>query len=322
MDYIEASDKKYLTFSLGEKKYALKAQNVLEIIKLPTLEYPQKLPNNILGLLKYNNFTLNIFDLRFYLELDVTPYSASCQILIVKTDEAIFGLIADSADDIIEIGLDFEEHLNYNFDNKIIDFVYVKNGETLTTINVEEFPDYTKKNLHLPEVNVLELFPKDEASQLGFKTQLSRLNSRADIMHNSAAPSQFLGFNLGDFNFCINSKYIKEVIKNPSLTKVPASSGKILGIISIMDEFIPVINLKGLLQLTCVQHKAKKIIVLSYLDCDFAIAVDGISTDFMDLEHALESSKKYVENDFLVHDKIYSLLDLDQIVQNEILKLT
>ena len=37
----------HLYFEIGDNKYAINTANVLEIMKLPALDYPQKLPNNI-----------------------------------------------------------------------------------------------------------------------------------------------------------------------------------------------------------------------------------------------------------------------------------
>ena len=56
-NYIEQKKNTHLYFQIGENKYAINTSNVLEIMKLPALDYPQKLPNNIIGLLKYNNFS-------------------------------------------------------------------------------------------------------------------------------------------------------------------------------------------------------------------------------------------------------------------------
>ena len=57
-NYIEQKKNTHLYFQIGDNKYAINSDNVLEIMKLPALDYPQKLPNNIVGLLKYNNLLL------------------------------------------------------------------------------------------------------------------------------------------------------------------------------------------------------------------------------------------------------------------------
>ena len=58
-NYIEQKKNSFLYFQTGHNKYAISSTNVLEIMKLPALDYPQKLPNNIVGLLKYNNFVIH-----------------------------------------------------------------------------------------------------------------------------------------------------------------------------------------------------------------------------------------------------------------------
>ena len=49
-NYLEQKKNTHLYFQIGENKYAINTSNVLEIMKLPALDYPQKLPNNIIGL--------------------------------------------------------------------------------------------------------------------------------------------------------------------------------------------------------------------------------------------------------------------------------
>ena len=84
-NYIEQKKNTHLYFSIGGNKYAINSDNVLEIMKLPQLDYPQKLPNNIVGLLKYNNFVINVVDIRFYLNMEVQPYSTNNELIIIKT---------------------------------------------------------------------------------------------------------------------------------------------------------------------------------------------------------------------------------------------
>ena len=92
---IEQKKNTHLYFQVGDNKYAVNSANVLEIMKLPALDYPQKLPNNIVGLLKYNNFVINVIDIRFYLDIEVRPYTVHNELLIVKTVELFYGFISD-----------------------------------------------------------------------------------------------------------------------------------------------------------------------------------------------------------------------------------
>ena len=89
----------FLIFKLNDSKYAVSADCVLEVMKLPYLEYPQKLPNNYIGLLKYNNIMINILDLRFYLNVPIQKYDENHELIIIKTDESIFGIITEKITD-------------------------------------------------------------------------------------------------------------------------------------------------------------------------------------------------------------------------------
>ena len=135
-NYIEQKKNTHLYFQIGESKYAIDSANVLEIMKLPALDYPQKLPNNIVGLLKYNNFVINVVDIRFYLNIEVTPYNTNNELLIVKTDETIFGIITDKVVGIIPFNSAMIDTIPYVDSKTIIDSLYKFNEETIFIINI------------------------------------------------------------------------------------------------------------------------------------------------------------------------------------------
>ena len=123
-NYIEQKKNTHLYFQIGDNKYAINSDNILEIMKLPALDYPQKLPNNIVGLLKYNNFVINVVDIRFYLNIDVTPYNTHNELLIVRTDEVIYGIITDKVIGILPFDTALVDAIpfvdNKNFYNKYL----------------------------------------------------------------------------------------------------------------------------------------------------------------------------------------------------------
>ena len=50
-DQVITANELYMTFSLSEKVYAIEAKQIIEIIQLPTLYTPEKVPEHITGLL-------------------------------------------------------------------------------------------------------------------------------------------------------------------------------------------------------------------------------------------------------------------------------
>ena len=135
-NYIEQKKNTHLYFSIGKNKYAVNSDNVLEIMKLPALEYPQKLPNNVLGLLKYNNFVINVVDIRFYLNMEVTPYNINNELLIVKTDEIILGLITDKIIGIQSFNSALTDALPFVDNKTVVDSIYKYKDDTIYIINI------------------------------------------------------------------------------------------------------------------------------------------------------------------------------------------
>ena len=135
-NYIEQKKNTHLYFQIGDNKYAINSDNILEIMKLPALDYPQKLPNNIVGLLKYNNFVINILDIRFYLNIEVPQYNIHNELLIVKTDEVIYGIITDKVIGILPFETSLMDAIPFVDNKMIIDSLYKFNNETIFVINI------------------------------------------------------------------------------------------------------------------------------------------------------------------------------------------
>ena len=133
---IEQKKNTHLYFQIGDNKYAINSENVLEIMKLPSLDYPQKLPNNIVGLLKYNNFVINVVDVRFYLNINVSGYNTHNELLIVKTDEVILGIITDKIIGILPFDTAFVDAIPFVDSKMVIDSLYKFNQETIFIINI------------------------------------------------------------------------------------------------------------------------------------------------------------------------------------------
>ena len=243
---LETNENSYLYFNLGGSKYAINIQQIVEIMKLPLLDYPQKLANNIVGLLNYNNFTINILDLRFYLNVKVTPYSISNQLLIVKTDEAIFGLIIDKVEDILSLDESKIEYFQFSNEENIIEFLYKQGDETISIINLEALENIIKNGVESSEVDIPALFPHDDDSRYKFMQRNLALveKSQLNLITNIFSKDKFISFALNENTYCINLKYVKEFLKNSSVTPIPCNLNYIEGVITLKGDFVTIINLK------------------------------------------------------------------------------
>lgn len=325
---LQDSDNSYLYFNLGESEYAINIKQVMEIMKLPMLEYPQKLANNIVGVLNYNNFTINILDLRFYLGLKVTPYSVSNQLLIVKTDESIFGLIIDKVIDIIPVDQSQIDYLPSAGEEKIIEFIYKNGNETISIVNVNAVESIIKHGTSsVVDIDIPSLFPHDDDSRYKLVRRNKALMQKFEenLVTNIFSQDKFISFTLGDSNYCINLEYVKEFLKNYSITPIPCNLDYIAGVLTLRGDFISVINIKKFLEFDYVpdidNEGKNNIIILDFFDYKIGILVDEIF-NIIEIPEELvnensHNTSKFILSEVMLDDKFYTILNMRDFFSDE-----
>lgn len=325
----DTNENLYLYFSLGNSKYAVNTLQVVEIMKLPALDYPQKLENNIIGLLTYNNFTVNVLDLRFYLDIKVTPYSVSNQLLMVKTDESIFGLIIDKVEDIITLEQSKIEPFELFGKEKIIEFIYKKENESISIINLPTLENVVKNGVPQRDIDIPSLFPSDDDSRYKFTQRSIALNQKSDInlVSNIFAQDKFISFSLDENIYCINLEQVKEFLKNYNITKVPCSLDYIAGVIALRGDFISIIDTKHFLGLSekksIINYNENKnnIIIIEIPEYKIGFLTDEIF-DIINIPEDLikknpKNNNKYILSEPVIEKKLYTILDIKNILSDE-----
>lgn len=327
---IEDGENVYLSFDIGYSKYAINIAHVVEIMKLPLLDYPQKLANNVVGLLNYNNFTINILDLRFYLNIKVTPYSVANQLLIVKTDETMFGIIIDKVEDIVSFDQSKLEYFPSNSQERIIEFLYKNENETASVINLSAVESILKIGAEATDIDIPSLFPQDDASRYKFNQRNQALARKfeLDLAVNSFSQDKFITFALGKNVYCINLEYIREFLKNFPMTRIPCSFDYIAGIISLRGDFVSVIELKKFFGLSTSQKEDENnesknnIIIMETSDFKIGFLVDeifGIVEIPEDLvtENSHNQPNKHILSQVFMNDNLYAILNIKNILSDE-----
>lgn len=327
-NYLEQKKNSHLYFQIGKNKYAINTSNVLEIMKLPALDYPQKLPNNIIGLLKYNNFVINVVDIRFYLNIDVEPYSTHNELLIVKTDEVIFGIITDKIIGILSCDTSLMDQIPFVDNKMIIESLYKHENETVFIVNIYALENLLKQHdTIMPETDIPSLFPQDDASKYIMSkrtrsiTEKSSLRLVSEELH---AKNKYISFNLNKDYYCIALDYVKEVLKDTPITKVPGTPDFIEGIMNLRGDYITVINLKKFLSLPeDVITEKKPVIIIKCNELKLAFLIDKINELFEYQETIYEeSSDSYYSNEFIYNKTLYTALNVDKISSDKKIIIT
>ena len=322
-NYIEQKKNTHLYFSVGGNKYAVNSDNVLEIMKLPQLDYPQKLPNNIVGLLKYNNFVINVVDIRFYLNMEVQPYSTNNELIIIKTDEVIFGIITDKVLGILAFDAANIDAIPYADSKTIIEALYKLNQETVFIINIYAIENLLKQHDNKWEnVDIPALFPQDELSKNIMSKRTLAIANKSNLKLASGelhAKNKYISFNLNDDSYCIELTYVKEVLKDTSITHVPGTPDFIEVIMNLRGDYITVLNLKKFLNLQATKTLDKKpVVIVKCNELKLALLIDKINELFEIQEDDMpDSTDGYFLNEFIYNQTLYTTLNVDKITSDK-----
>lgn len=322
-NYLEQKKNTHLYFEIGGNRYAINTANVLEIMKLPALDYPQKLPNNIIGLLKYNNFVINVVDIRFYLNIDVTPYSSHNELLIVKTDEVIFGIITDKIIGILPFDTALVDQIPFVDNKMVIESLYKYNNDTIFIVNIYALENLLKQHDNvLPQVDIMSLFPQDEASKKIMAKRTDAITDKATMRLASGelhAKNKYISFNLNKDYYCISLDYVKEVLKDTSITNVPGTPDFISGIMNLRGDYITVINLKKFLSLPMGDESEKNpVIIVKCNELKLALLIDKIN-ELFEFQETIqpEGSDSYYLNEFIYNQTLYTELNIEKITSDK-----
>lgn len=327
-NYIEQKKNTHLYFQIGDNKYAINSDNILEIMKLPALDYPQKLPNNIVGLLKYNNFVINILDIRFYLNIEVPQYNIHNELLIVKTDEVIYGIITDKVIGILPFETSLMDAIPFVDNKMIIDSLYKFNNETIFVINIYAIENLLKEHDNKwKEIDILSLFPQDETSKNIMAKRTLSIIDKASLKLASGelhVKNKYISFNLNDDYYCIALDYVKEVLKDTSVTNVPGTPDFIEGIMNLRGDYITVINLKKFLNLPLTSSQEKKpVVIIKCNELKLALLIDKINELFeFQEDNIIEQGEGYFSNEFMYNENLYTILNIEKISSDKKLIIT
>lgn len=311
-------------FRVGKNSYAMPLTNVLEVMKLPKLDYPQKLPANFVGVLKVNNLVLNVLDIRFYLDIKVEKYSTSNKLIIVKTDETLFGLIVDEILDIVDFETAKIEHLPFITENQIIETSYNINGENISIINTYALEKIIKNGYPEKDVDICSLFPNDSTSQEVLQQRATSLSQRLDyaITNNVFSDNKFLSFVLNNTTYCINLKSVKEVANTENLIPIPCSPNYIEGLMTLKGDFVTVVNLKKFLNFQKTDYSTKtKVIIVDSKEFKLGFLIDEIS-DILDIPEEnlskkdINSQNLYIDAEIIEENNVKFVLNMEKILSD------
>ncbi len=110
------------------------------------------------------------------------------------------------------------------------------------------------------------------------------LKNRAEILSRSLETQdqktnliEIIPFKLGQENFSLETKYIKEVYPLKEYTFLPCAPAFLYGLTNVRRRIVPIIDLKVLFSLSNDENIKKKLLIMENEDVEIALLIDGFS---------------------------------------------
>jgi chemotaxis signal transduction protein len=210
----------------------------------------------------------------------------------------------------------------------IIESLYKYKNNTLFIVNAYAIENLLKHHDNdLPSIDIQQLFPQDENSK---ELMIRRTNNIAEKSSMRLAAGElhvqnkYISLTLNNDYYCISLDYVKEVLKDATITNVPGTPDFIEGIMNLRGDYITVINLKNFLALPNETTLDKKpVIIIKCNELKLALLIDKINELFECSEqNAVEQTESYYASEFIYNKNLYTVLNIEKLTSDKKIIIT
>ncbi len=323
----DAINENYTLIEIDNKNYAIKTTQILEIIKIVELDYPEGMLSCILGVIQFKKEPIGVIDLREVFGKERIVYDLNTKIIIIQTGESKTAIACDKVLDMKRFEKEKIFPVEFQRDSEFFEGVYIENNEDLYIINMNKITNYVCEHP--------EMFSKQDNTCYIVNDESSKiiLNSRKEtlIELENAVPANIslydsgVSFLINNVKYYINMASVKEFYKvgNSKFIKIPCTKDYIFGLINIKGEYIVVIDIRNLFydSKTTIKEKST-IIILNSPDYKVGVLADeiceSIDVDFDEIvQNRLQKNSENKMTEFVKDDEIYQVLDIEQLLKDE-----
>ena len=228
-----AATRRFLTFRVEDRLYALPAEEVAEVIRMPALARVPHAPKGLLGVANLRGAVLPVAGLRGLLGRPEAPASRA----LVLDGAAPVALAVDTVEALVSIESDRIETRPAE--------LAAKPGERLRGAFAVGDSDTVARIVDIASL-IAAAFTAEE------RPRHRRVMSGAG--HTEAAPGlndvrrRLVSFEVAGQEFALDLGSVQEIIDAPpSRAALPASDGAVLGVASFRGTLLPLLSLRGLL---------------------------------------------------------------------------
>jgi len=253
-----------VVFRVGEEEFAFILSNVKEIIRVPDMTKVPGAPVYIAGLCSLRGELLPVIDSRKWFGMPDKECNGSSRIIVTDIHGKRVGIISDKVSEVLsteEIYIKEPPESIRGIDGGVINGILVlDNGKRIIMI------------LDAEKIVKAGEFDSHANYQKGLsKMELAGSNTKVE-------EEQIIVFALGNEEYAVNINDVKEIIRLPSIMKVPDTANYIEGVISIRNHLLAVINLGKLLNVNCKEpDEYSRVVIIDTGSFTYGVIVDRVS---------------------------------------------
>lgn len=262
-----ASDHKIelVVFQVGTEQFAFRLMNVREIVRVNGLRTIPNAPEHVAGLSSLRGSVLPVIDLRKCFHMPIREYDDDSRMIVADIHGRQVGMITDRISEVasIEVSAMTEPPSNIrNMKEGYVSGIVVKDqGKGIIMV--------------LDAEKIINIQQLDDAFA---KTKTNGEGEHEDPSSRTSGIEELVVLKVGNENYALNIKHVKEILRYGELLKVPNSHYYVEGVLSVSNRLLAVINpgkIFGILH--CQVHESTRIVVVDAGAFSYGIVVDHVS---------------------------------------------
>lgn len=250
-----ATGLKLVAFHLGGEIFAFPLTRVREIIRKPRLSHLPMAPHGLEGLANLRGALLPVMSLPRLLNLPEAPETDATRVIVADLGQTV-GFVVERVDRVITVELDRLEpvsNLNTTFATEMVAGIVKQTAgfAMIILLDVEKLigPEFAgsarKAGLGLRETT-------------GSPDQTT---TRQDELH-------LVSFIVANQEYAFPIDRVQEIIRPPTeISHIPKAASHLIGVINLRDRLIPLVSLRGILQLPPIAaHESHRIAIIASED--------------------------------------------------------
>ena len=260
-DFGQSGNRRYLTFRSEQRRYALPATQVSEVIRVTALARVPQAPKSLLGLANLRGAVMPVASIRALLGLAEAVTTPTSRLIVLdgatpvalEVDE-VAALVTVAYSEVnaadAELSAAAGEHLHG---------VFQSHGHVTKILNIQALLD--------------QAFPRNGSRRSIASAAVERVDEQRAVEEDRR---RLVTFDVAGQEYALDLNAIREIITAPAtLTHIPGSDEVVLGIMPYRERLLPLFSLRILLGLPAASDPRDKVIVTAVGDTLVGLVADG-----------------------------------------------